>query len=83
MSSPFDTILGCEVEAESFKKVAIPRLAATMQAVRERLETPLNKLEDSTVSLGKDVQEKFANLFGGSVSEAGDSEGASGGGGAT
>ncbi|MFC2000845.1 hypothetical protein ACFLXE_08875 [Chloroflexota bacterium] len=45
-----------------------------MQAVRKRLEAPLNKLENVAVYLEKDVQEKFAKLFGGSVSEAGDGE---------
>jgi len=48
-----------------------------MQVVRKRLEVPLNKLEDGAVHLEKDVQDKFAKLFGGSVSEAGDGEGAS------
>ena len=50
-----------------------------MQAVRKRLEAPLNKLENGAVTLEKDVQDKFANLFGGSVSEVGDGEVASGG----
>jgi len=45
------------------------------QAARKRLEAPLNKLENATVSLEKDVQDKFSKLFGGSVSEAGESEG--------
>jgi len=51
-----------------------------MQSVRKRLEAPLNKLENVAVMLEKDVQEKFSELFGGPVSEAGDNEGASGGG---
>jgi len=68
-----------ESQAESFKTIAVPRLAATMQAVRKRLEAPLNKLEDGAVHLEKDVQEKFSKLFGGSVSEAGDGGRADGG----
>jgi len=44
-----------------------------MQAVRKRLEVPLNKLENGAVHLEKDVQEKFSKLFG--QSGAGDSEG--------
>jgi len=51
-----------------------------MQAMRKRLEAPLNKLENVAVHLAEDVQDKFAKLFGGLVSEAGDNEGASGGG---
>ncbi|MFC2000098.1 hypothetical protein ACFLXE_05005 [Chloroflexota bacterium] len=50
-----------------------------MQSVRKRLEAPLNKLENATVSLEKDVQDKFSKLFGGSVNGAGGGEGASGG----
>ena len=49
-----------------------------MQAVRKRLEAPLNNLENGAVSLEKDVQEKFSKLFG--QSGAGDGGGASGGG---
>ena len=66
---------------DKFKTVTLPWLARTLQSVRKRLEAPLNKLENATVSLEKDVQEKFSKLFGGSVSEAGkgDGEGASGG----
>jgi len=52
-----------------------------MQAVRKRIASPLSKLENGAVSLEKDVQDKFSKLFGGSVSEAGDGEGASGDGG--
>ncbi|MFC2000103.1 hypothetical protein ACFLXE_05030 [Chloroflexota bacterium] len=51
-----------------------------MQVVKKRLEVSLNKMENGAVYLEKDVQEKFGKLFGGSVSEAGDGEGASGGG---
>ncbi len=53
-------------------------MVATMRSVRKRLEAPLNKLENGAVHLEKDVQDKFAKLFGGSVSEAGDGEGTSG-----
>ena len=55
-------------------------LAATMQAVRKHLEAPLNKLENGAVHLEQDVQEKFSKLFGESVSEVGDGEGADGSG---
>ncbi|MFC1999974.1 hypothetical protein ACFLXE_04355 [Chloroflexota bacterium] len=48
-----------------------------MQAVRKRLEAPLNKLENGAVSLEKDVQDKFSKLFGGSVSGTGGDGGAS------
>ncbi|MFC2000628.1 hypothetical protein ACFLXE_07760 [Chloroflexota bacterium] len=74
-SSPTPGDEGFEDQAESFKTVAVPRLAATMQSVRKKLEAPLNKLENGAVHLEKDVQEKFAKLFGGSVSESGDGEG--------
>ncbi|MFC2000797.1 hypothetical protein ACFLXE_08630 [Chloroflexota bacterium] len=50
-----------------------------MQAVRKPLEAPLNKLENATIHLEKDVQEKFAKLFGGSLDGEGDGEGAGGG----
>jgi len=43
--------------------------------MRKRLKAPLNKLENGAVTLEKDVQEKFAKLFGGSV----DGDGKSGG----
>jgi len=49
-----------------------------MQEVRKHLGAPLNKLENGTVSLEMDVQEKFSRLFG--QSGAGDGEGASTGG---
>ncbi|MFC2000807.1 hypothetical protein ACFLXE_08685 [Chloroflexota bacterium] len=74
---------GFRTEAELFKTIAVPRLAATMQSVRKKLGVPLNKLENATVHLERDIQDKFSKLFGGSVSEAGDGEGdggASGGG---
>ena len=50
-----------------------------MQSVRKRIASPLNKLENGAVTLEKDVQDKFSKLFGGSVSEARDGEGAGGG----
>ena len=68
---------GLETEAESFKKVAVPRLAATMQAIRKRIEIPFNAMENAAVSLEKDVQEKFSKLFGQTGAE--DGEGAGGG----
>jgi len=37
-------------------------------------EPTLHLLENGAVHLEKDVQEKFAKLFGGSVSEVGDGE---------
>jgi len=50
-----------------------------MQEVRKHPGVPLNKPENGAVHLEKDVQDKFRKLFGGSVSEAGDGEGALGG----
>ena len=66
---------GFQTDAEGFKKVAMPRLASTMQSVRKRLGAPLNKLENATVSLEQYAQKKFSKLF--SQSGEGDGEGAS------
>ena len=66
---------------DKFKTVTLPWLARTLQSVRKRLEAPLNKLENATVSLEQDVQEKFSKLFG--QPGAGDGERASEGGEAT
>ena len=50
---------GFQAEAESFKKIAMPRLASTLQSMRKCIGAPLNKLGNATVSLEQDVQEKF------------------------
>jgi len=64
---------GFEAGAESFKKLAVPQFTRTLQSLRNRPGVPLNKLENATVSLEQDVQEKFSKLFG----QPGDSGGAS------
>jgi len=61
-----------------FRKLVLPQLARTMQSVRKRLAVPIHVIENATISLEQDVQEKFSKLFG--QSGAGDGVGASEGG---
>ena len=51
------------MDAESFKKVAVPRLAATMQAVRKRLGAPIHAVENAAVSIEQDIQKKVDGWF--------------------
>lgn len=50
-------------QAEEFKKIAAPQLARTLKALRERLGSPIDALENVAMSIEQDVQTKLDAWF--------------------
>lgn len=51
------------LEREEFKKVALPQLAHTLKALRERLGLPFGAIDNVTVSIEQDIQKKLNAWF--------------------